>query len=162
MSGFPSRRTACRGRFPQRVSLFGTMATAWREPVKEWLIAQGHIPVDNTDERWLTAKTAEEIAPLLQLDHDLMDGSNIVLWHHDAGSPGNTARIEIGFLVLFGRPVIVHVEPGVVSREYMRALCLLYPKALHWAETMEDAMRLIRRLAPSPKQSPSAPAHRTS
>ncbi|MBP7134649.1 hypothetical protein KBA73_05525 [Patescibacteria group bacterium] len=130
-----------------RVSLFGTMATAWREPVRAQLLERGFVPIDNTDERWNAAETAEAIAPLLKQDHNFMRDSDIVLWHHDSGTPGNTARIELGFLTLFGRPTVVHVEPEVVSRKYMRALCLLYPKTLHWAETMDDALEIVARLA---------------
>lgn len=130
-----------------RVALFGTMLTNWREGVASHLRANGHVPVDNTDPRWPDAATAEEILPLLRQDHEFMRTADIVLWHHDAGTPGDTARFELGIPALFGRWTVVHVDPGTPSREYMRALCLLYPSRLHWADSMEDALTFIQRLA---------------
>lgn len=128
---------------PAIISLFGTMATDWRVAAKARLIEMGYEPTDNTDERWPTAETAEQILPLLRQDHEIMLDCDLILWHHDSGTPGNTARFELPMPLFLQRQTIVHVEPGVVSREYMHALCNLYPQCFHWAETLEDAYRMI-------------------
>ncbi len=129
-----------------RVALFGTMQTNWRYGLAVHLRANGHEPVDNADARWPDAKTAEEINPLLAQDHGFMKSADIAFWHHDADTAGDTARIELGMLAILGRPTVVHVDHGVTSREYMRALCIHFP-TLHWAETAEDVRALIQRLS---------------
>lgn len=128
------------------VALFGTMKTLWRVQAKHRLRALGHESLDNTNTRWLTARTAEEIEPLLKQDHDLMAAADVVIWHHDRGTPGSTARFELGYLTPVGPPVIVHVARGVSSRNYMKALTRLYPR-LHWAESWRDVYELLQKLA---------------
>lgn len=137
----PPRKPASR-----RVALFGTMATEWRKRMKDALTAQGFTVLDNTNPQWQNAHTAEEITPLLAEDHRLMDRANLVIWHHDKDTAGDTACIELGMLVLYDRPVIVHVDEDVASREYMRALTLLHPTWLHWVETLDDALGLVPEL----------------
>ncbi|MFZ6015471.1 MAG: hypothetical protein ACOYUZ_03895 [Patescibacteria group bacterium] len=126
------------------VALLGTMATKWREEAKK------HLEVcevlDNTDPRWEQAKTAEQMELLLAQDIEMMDKAALVIWHHDADTAGPTARIELGFLAAFAfieaKQTIVHVEPGVASREYMRALVLNLPD-MHWAESWEEVYGLV-------------------
>ena len=129
-----------------KIALFGTMKTSWREGVKQRLVEDGHTPLDNTDPRWKDARTAEDISPLLRIDHRLLSKADLILWHHDSDTAGNTARIELGHLPFMRCAAIVHVEPDVVSREYIRALCLLFPQKLFWVETLEEAFALIPRL----------------
>jgi hypothetical protein len=129
-----------------RVGLFGTMLTPWRSGLlKTTLVLSGLMPIDNTDPRWPKAETAEEIALLLRRDHRLMKGAAVVIWHHDKDTEGRTARIELGLLARLGPKVIVHVEEGVPSREYMRAMCLLYPRRLYWVETLLEAATLAEK-----------------
>jgi hypothetical protein len=138
------------------VALFGTMLTGWRVGVREQLLERGFTPIDNTDPRWEVAETAEDIRPLLEQDHRLMAEADAVLWHHDAGAPGATARFEPGAAQVLGRPTVMHVEPGVVKREYMRALCLQYPTQFYWAETWEAVFATLERIAAS-RRTESAP-----
>lgn len=131
----------------KRVALFGTMKTDWRTSVKAQLESNGFIVLDNTDPRWHSAETAEQIKPLLAQDLTFMQDADAVLWHHDADTEGRTARIELGLLPAQNRPAIIHVDTAVPSREYMRAFVELHPQTLQWANTLEEAVILINALS---------------
>ncbi len=116
----------------RRVALLGTMATEWRKNAREVVVASGCEVLDNTDERWASANSAEEIAPLLANDLRQMRSADVVLWHHDSHTEGRTARIELGFLAGASIVTIVHAEvEGVASLAYIEALCSLHA-TLHW------------------------------
>ncbi len=130
----------------RNVALFGTMATRWRELLTPSIRRCGYDVIDNMDVRWLSATTAEEILPLLEQDLSLMRTADVILWHHDGDSHGHTARIELGILSRLGIPILVHVDPGVSSREYMRALTIVFRERMHWMETVDDIVVTLRDL----------------
>lgn len=126
------------------IALLGTMSTSWRTDVAQRLRELGCVVHDNTNSAWTTAVTAEQILPLLAEDMQIVRLVDMILWFHAAGTPGNTARIELGYLGACGHKVVVCVEPGVTSRPYMEAyarLCLM-----HWVESFEEAYRIIETM----------------
>jgi len=131
----------------KKVALLGTVDTNWRENVKMHL-ANDYEVLDNTDDRWNDAKTAEQIEPLLAQDLAIVHEADVVIWYHDAGAFGATACIELGYLAAFsdseGVKIKVHVELNVAKREYMRALVLHHPN-MSWAECWSEVYNFIER-----------------
>ncbi len=129
------------------VALLGTMNTNWREGVVRELEANGHTALDNTDPRWLLAKTPKEIAPLIVQDREIMRRADIVIWHCDKDALARTARIELGVLESLCNPVILHVEHGSdPSESYMRAEAEVFPH-MHMVETLDEAVSLVQKFS---------------
>jgi hypothetical protein len=103
------------------------------------------IVLDNANPLWLEATAARDI--LLACDLEMMRYADVVLWHHDAATEGQTARIELGILAGAKSFSIVHANAEVPSLAYMEALCGLHPN-LHWCSgTLEEAVSLAVKLA---------------
>ncbi len=129
----------------KKIALLGTMDTNWRENAKIYFAKDFEV-LDNTDERWKGAISAEQIEPLLEQDLTIMYDADVVIWHHGTGAAGATARIELGYLAAIsdseGKQVVVHVCSEVASREYMHALVLHHPN-MRWAESWNEVYDLV-------------------
>lgn len=144
------------------VALYGTQSGDWRDGVAARLSASGIAWFDPTDERWGTIDDDNGDAKqglvdeLVEREHSGMLGAVCVIFHvarrkkRSGTFTGETtnalaSRAELGFLAGRGIRTFVHVEPDVLGRNYLWALCALYPGTLVRAADLEEATSLATR-----------------
>jgi hypothetical protein len=146
------------------VALFGDVTTDWRESVNETLVGYGFNVVDDNDPEWKTAKTPEEILPLIEEWKRLLNVADIILWHANGGV---IPILELCYLALLDKPAIVHVDQDARKRAHIWAIVLAdQPEdgtlhwaggTLHWAGgTLNEAALLAVTLASKLSEQPAS------
>jgi hypothetical protein len=144
------------------IALYGTNSGDWRAAIEARLTAAGIAFFDPTDKRWASINddNGDALQPLVdQLvarEHQGMRSAVCVIFHvarrkrSDGAFTGETtngfaSRAELGFLAGQGIRTFVHVETDVLGRNYLWALCALYPETLVRVADLEEAAERATR-----------------
>ena len=147
------------------IGLYGSHSGDWREHCARRFASWGIATFDPTDtDSWarVTDETGDQLQDLVNTlvarQHEGILGASAVVFHlarrwssvgpsdprvHAGDLTAFAARAELGFLAGAGIHTWVHIEPDVLGRNYLWALCSLYP-SLRRVSSLEEAMEGAR------------------